>query len=245
MKKQKKTWWLSSKKCLRANAVLLIFLISIKSSLGSTPSVSNPSPKQLQSEIHKNPSSGMAGFEKLIQSWEKRFGSQAALPLLTLARDSNTDENERYIALMGAAKLGGQPLLPEINSFLSDRSWMLRSAALRILAALGSPESGLAALPLLRDKALVVRAEAVETVRTLRPSGAALALLEALENPENYHHGKALWVPQKALQALTVLNASEVIPEIGRFLKSKRTQSDPELRSLTQKTLLALESRQN
>jgi hypothetical protein len=88
---------------------------------------------------------------------------------------------------------------------------MIRSAALRALAALhpGASETsvGAAILPLLRDPALVVRLEAVRTVRALRPEGAAPALLKAIEDPANYHGGKAQWVPSLALETLHELSA--------------------------------------
>jgi hypothetical protein len=53
----------------------------------------------------------------------------------------------------------------------------------------------------------VVRLEAVQTVRALKPEGAALALLQTIEDPANYHGGKAQWVPPLALIALGELSA--------------------------------------
>ena len=80
---------------------------------------------------------------------------------MQIASDPRNEDSNRYVALMSAAKLGGPSGAPFILSFLKDRSWMMRSGALRALTALENPKTAEAVLPLLRDPALVVRAEAV------------------------------------------------------------------------------------
>ncbi len=175
-------------------------------------------------------------FEVLLQHWAKQHGAKASLPLLELTRDTRLADADRYLALMGAARLGGQTLAPELVPTLKDRSWMLRSGALRALSALQNPSTRDAVLPLLKDPSLVVRTEAVEAVRILRPESARDALLQALENPANYHRGIAQWVPQRALQALVALHAKDAAP---RLLPLLNRVADPVLQA---KTVDALES---
>lgn len=242
----KKIWWLNLKKCSKVNRhvlaqrtflnLLILGLMEVGTAHSAHAFVKTTA-AQLDQQIQRNAS---AGFEHLIQEWETQYGTEAVLPLLSIAKDRKKAETKRYIALMGAAKLGGSPILAEIQSFLKDSSWMLRSAALRLIATVGNPEAGKSVFPLLHDPALVVRAEAVETVRILKPEGAAEVLLGTLEDPENYHHGKALWVPQKALQALVDLKAYETAPRLSLFLESKTLRKDPELRFLARKTLALL-----
>ena len=144
-------------------------------------------------------------FEPLISRWQKAHGTQSVAPLLALAQDGKRADAERYVALMASAKIGGQGAAIQIVPFLRDRSWMIRCAALRILRALKEPSTGTATLALLKDRALVVRSEAVTTVRELRPAGAEAALAEAMLDPANYHGGRALWVPTEAATALIEL----------------------------------------
>jgi HEAT repeat protein len=192
---------------------------------------------QLRAQI-RGRSSG--NFEKLLKDWEHRYGTQAVSPLLAIASDRTAPDSERYVALMGATKLGGRETAPVVTRYLNDRSWMIRAAALRALSALKHPGTAAAVLPLLKDRALVVRLEAVEAVRALRPLGAADALIETLEHSANYHDGKAQWVPQKALNALVDLGAKDVAPRLRPLLDH---QKDPELQKEAIHALNALTGR--
>ena len=82
---------------------------------------------------------------------------------------------------------------------------------------------------------MIVRSEAVDTIALLRPAGAVAALLAALEQPDNYHHGKAQWVPGKALTALVQLQAKDSALRLRPLLSHNQ---DPELQ---EKTVTALE----
>src|SRR5262249_38406989 len=96
-------------------------------------------------------------FEPLLQKWEQAYGTDGFGTLLWLAKDKKESDSHRYIALMGAAKIGGQASAPELVPLLKDPSWMVRSAALHALGGLGNPATSEAVLTLLHDPALVVR----------------------------------------------------------------------------------------
>jgi hypothetical protein len=165
-------------------------------------------------------------FDNLLKRWDRQYGTRAVEPLLAIAADTTSPDADRYVALMGAARLGGYSAAPLFTAFLKDSSWMIRAAALRILAALENPATSQAVLPLLQDKALVVRLEAVTAVEQLRPVGAVAALVDSLASESNYHGGKALWVPHKVLDALVSLGASDASPKLRPLLER---QTDPDL----------------
>jgi len=180
-------------------------------------------------------------FDSLLASWKKRYGTRAVEPLLGIAADRKLSDPDRYIALMGSARLGGPAIAPRLTPLLKDKSWMVRSAALQALRFLGNREAAPHVLALLKDPALVVRSEAVQTVEALRPEGAVPALVDAATDEANYHAGKARWVPQKALAALVKLEApGSVARELRPLLDY---EADPELVRQTIRTLEAITGR--
>jgi len=181
-----------------------------------------------------------ASFEPLFRRWEERYGSRAVPPLLEISRDARASDPQRYIGIMGIARLGGKEAAPLLVPFLKDTSWMIRAATLRALSALEKADTASAVLPLLRDPALVVRMEAVSAIELLKPIGAADALVEALFFEGNYREGKALWVPQKALSALKTLHAVETAPRLRPLLDHS---DDLEILTQTVQTLEALQGK--
>ncbi len=238
------TSWPNSKKCsildpVRAGAMgALIFVGTFihggaHAKAALAPSLPRVSEATLQRELHSKRSHS---FASLLKNWESQYGVQAVEPLIKLASQKKNPDSDRYIALMGAAKLGGREIAPRLLVFLKDSSWMLRSGALRALSALNHPPSSRAVLPLLQDPALVVRSEAVDAVDRLHPPGSEEALLRALESRANYHNGKAQWLPQKALKALARFKNPAHAPKLLPLLN----HSDDE--SLLRETVLALET---
>jgi HEAT repeat protein len=226
------TWWRNSKKCSSPDprlavlgAALALSVASAHASLPAAPSAPAGEAilKKLREDLQQRKS---ASFATIVGNWEKRYGTAAVPPLLKLAQSPKDSDPDRYIAVMGAAKIGGPEAAPLIAPLLKDKSWMLRSSALRALSALKNPKLSPAVLPLLKDPALVVRVEAVDAVQTLKPAGAVDALINALEHGANYHRGKATWVPQKALAALVELKAAAAAPKLKPLLKHER---DPAL----------------
>lgn len=216
--------------------LLCLFLSTFGNAFAAQPHLVSSLLKDLKSRTNSS-------FDLLVKSWEQRYGTQAFFPLIEIVKNRKNSDPDRYIAVMSAAKLGGTESASALIPFLKDPSWMVRSATLKALTALGNPLSADATLPLLRDPALVVRVEAVEAVRVLKPRGAALALVNTLGDQGNFHGGKALWVPQKALTALLSLQAREVAPQLLAYLGQPLFQNDPELSSQTRKTVELLTRR--
>ncbi|MGE4105968.1 MAG: HEAT repeat domain-containing protein [Bacteriovoracia bacterium] len=186
-----------------------------------------------------------SSFKDLVAEWEYQYGPKAVAPLIKISSDQKQDDTHRYIALMAAARLGGDGAAPLIEPFLTDRLWMLRTAAIRTLSGLSrNREVSKKIVQALRDKALVVRSEAVQAVERIYPKGdreAIAALMETVRDSSNYHRGKAQWVPQKAVEALVRLADGKQNQQIARSLMDSLGQvkglKDP---ALEKKVLLAL-----
>ena len=181
----------------------------------------------LLKDLRSRPSG--TSFDSVLDRWAADFGSEAVRPLLQIAADKAVAEPQRYIALMGATRLGGVAVAPSLKPFLKDNSWMLRSGAIRALTITKDPSGAQAILSLLKDKALVVRSEAVEAVRKLKPTGAAQALAEAALHASNYHGGKAQWVPVQAVAALREFGAAGAQEQLKKLLPLLEKKNDEAL----------------
>ena len=237
-------WSLNLKKCSKAETSLrrAFFAWTLVSFLQfSSPALASHDPlvEVLLSEIKSQKTST---FERLLPSWEKRYGSKALQPLIEIASDHRYQDTHRYIALMSATKIGGPGAVILLKSLLKDTSWMLRSGALRALCVVNDPETADDILPLVHDPALVVRAEAVEAIPVLKPKGSSEALLSAILDHENYHGNKAQWVPQKALLALIQLHAKETVPQLQSILKDPIHRHDADFLLQTKRTIAALQN---
>jgi HEAT repeat protein len=198
---------LSLKKCLTPkNSFRLasgLLLLSLGASLETRAA---PAPSKDQSALYSQIENDLTeqrhsqDFSELLNQWENQLGKKAIPPLLSIAQNSEKTDTSRYIAIMGAAKLGGESILPQIAEISEDSSWMVRNAVLQALRMIGNAESGKIALKLSKDPALVVRLEAIQTLGLLQPEGTKETLLEAILDLSNYHRGKALWVPEAALK---------------------------------------------
>lgn len=170
-------------------------------------------------------------FSSLMKKWEDPAQSPRLGELKLIARDLSHPERTRYIALMGAAQAarasGANAALESLLlSLQSDPSWVIRSAVLRLAADPAHPTSDpkvrAIALKMLKDPALVIRTQAVDAIEALRPPGAEQALADATIDSRNHHGGKALWVPQKAIQALVRLEAEAQAWSLLPLLEKKQ-----------------------
>jgi hypothetical protein len=161
----------------------------------------------LQAQVNSNESESS---NRLIQGLQKDYGDKAKPVLFSIARDSKLSEQTRYTALMAASRLNLKTGIPEkeLKTFLKDKSWMMRTGALRIFHLLFKTKNMQPSdfreilFTALKDPALLVRNQAVQMVDDLDVKLALPLLILALEDPQNYHHGKPLMVPQKALQSI-------------------------------------------
>lgn len=229
-------WLLNSKKCSIRNSssfVIIIIAAFTFSNSGWCSNHADPSITQaIDQDISKNHSSN---FEPLLKTWEHRYGTRAVPSLITLAQDHKKTDTARYLAIMAAAKIGGAQSAPLLITLLKDPVWMIRMASLRAMGALNNPKTKDAVLPLLKDSSLLVRLEAVDAVERLKPDGAAQALAQTLQDPANFHHGKAQWVPNRVVRALVALDARAQVIDLKPLLNFDQ---DP---AIQQETVAALE----
>lgn len=245
----KKNFKRISKRCSKDKPGLILtalvaFAISPFAHAIPTPS-KEVSLKNLRSDLALFAKKKGSNFQSLIDRWEGQYGSKATPALLQLAKDAKAKDTERFIALMAVTKISGAKEGPQITPFLRDKNWMVRSAALKSVEILNYQPASADALKLLKDPALVIRAQAAAAVETLNPPGAVPALLEAIYDGKNYRpgdykKGKADWVPQRALASLRRLKPKNVSHQLLPLLNESR---DRKLRAHALFTIETLEGK--
>ena len=135
----------------------------------------------------------------------------------------------RWKAFMVMVKIGKEKSLPEVKKALQSREWFMRSAGLLALESLDSKASVVWAKKLfLKDKAMMVRAQAIDILRN-NPSKELRSLMwKKLYSKENYHRKKSLWIRKKILSFLADYGDTS---ELQRFKKTLYDR-DPRLHSV-------------
>ena len=216
-----KTFSLNSKKCLTCSAIFaflgLLVIPFTFAAVPPRPSV-DVSLDALKKDLETRHS---RSFEQILLKWQNQYGDKVVPALMKIAKNKHESDANRFIAVMGVAKLGGPSVAQWVSSLLSESSWMVKNAALKALTALKEPSTYEKIAPLLKDKALVVRSEAVLAIQQLQVTSAIPLLMDGLKNTNNYVGGKALVVPYHILSALVELNAPlSVAPELLRLTKN-------------------------
>ena len=142
-------------------ALPLLLILSPVGAVGAAPSLS----QRLVREISSRKS---GSYPDIFASWSRQHGSKAIAPLLDIAENPRFEEKTRSIALLGAAELAGvragAGVRPRLSRLLLDRSWLIRLSAIKGLDVIGPSDSVNTIAERLRDPALVVRAEAADSL---------------------------------------------------------------------------------
>ncbi len=245
------TWLQNSKKCSERKTVIHALLIASSVALALSPSslfasASSSLLSQTREQLLHYAEKGSPLPRWLHQTEKDASQSAEQLKVLsTLCEDLTLPAEARYACVLSATRLGGFSALEILTTALEDPSWLVRSGALKAaIAILKSPprptrpeerkkqETLLSRIEArLQDPALAVRREALEATTFLPQATKIKALQSALTAEQNYHKGKPLWIPQRALALLK----SDPAPEVQAWV-SNFTQTTPhaELRKALQ-----------
>lgn len=144
-------------------------------------------------------------------------GPEGYRNLAAIMFDPKASMNERWKATTAVGRLGGALSAPEIERAYKSREWFMRSAALMAMQKIDKARGVRWAEELLDDKALVVRAAAVDSLAESRSSASAPALWRALYAKSNYSEGESVWIRRRIIEALAAIEGPGSEP---RFMKA-------------------------
>lgn len=152
--------------------------------------------------------------EALAMPLEKRIpalseqGPQGYRNLVQIMFDEKASMEARWRAVTSVGAIGGVESIPEIERALKKNEWYMRSAGLVAMSNVNRKSAIYWARKLLSDKALVVRAAAVETLAELKDTEASSVLWQKLYAKENFKNGQSLFVRKRIVETLAQLNQS-------------------------------------
>lgn len=153
---------------------------------------------------------------------ETRYGTKALPPLLKILQSEAERDELRWASLFGVARFAGKRSYGLLKKYSEHKSWLMRDASLRVMAALGASELRPSVERALKDKALVVRTTAVDVIGHMKLKASAPLLVEALFDPANYRKDHPLWIHSHILGVLRGFKYEAAMPRLVELLEAKK-----------------------
>ena len=148
-------------------------------------------------------------------------GPQGYRNLVSIMFDEGAAMGQRWKATTAVGRLGGKLSLPELERAYKRKEWFMRSAALLAMGGVDQQKHLSWARALLSDRALVVRAAAVDAIDAARDAGSAGALWSRLNAKENFNGGDSLWIRRRMAEALSRLAGPGSEPRFYKLLADR------------------------
>jgi HEAT repeat protein len=132
----------------------------------------------------------------------KRQGPNGYKSLVQLMADEKMPMEIRWRAVTAIGRIGGKESRPELERALNGKDWFMRNAGLVAMAGVDQAEAARWARRLLSDKALIVRAAAVDTLAGLEDKSSTGLLWEKLYAKENFKGKQSLFIRRRIVETL-------------------------------------------
>jgi HEAT repeat protein len=233
-------------------ACLLVFgFLSIKesqSSVKKAQKIKTPIPEAIQKH------SLFPAFLRQYKDKESLAGlrtrtmkmSNKAVPLLTYVMKSKAfPDKNRWVATFALGQIMGVKSAPYLSKFTSHPNWMMRLASLKTLMSLNQRQYKGVYTRLLSDKAMIVRLQALETIKQFELKSLAPFVWAMLYDKNNYSGSKGGRkrgeIIRSIIKTVGDLKFKKALkPMLGMIQKKKyqdiHTELDYALSKITEKT---------
>lgn len=166
--------------------------------------------------------------------------------LIKVMKDNSFPEKNRWMATFLLGQVMGKQSAPFISKFSTHPDWIMRMASLKTLAALKQTEYKDVYKKLLKDESMLVRYQALDTVKELGLNDLAPNVWAMLYDKKNYHiakeksPSKRTHIVRKIITTIGELNFEKAKkPLLAMMQKEKysdiHTEIDQTLQSLFKK----------
>ena len=122
-----------------------------------------------------------------------------------LAFNAEQNMELRWRALLALPRLQPKRAVVDLDAALKSKEWFMRSSALLGWQSLGREPARARAESALKDKALMVRATAVDILADIGDTASAPTLWSALNDRNNYMNQQSLFIRRRIVEALSAM----------------------------------------
>lgn len=168
-------------------------------------------------------------------------GPQGYRNLTQIMFDEKASMDTRWRAVMAAGRVGNKNSVPELEKALRAKEWFMRNAGLIAISRVDEKKAQTWAEKLLSDKALVVRAAAVDVLHEHGQRSSADLLWKKLYSKENYKGKQSLFIRRRIAETLAKVGSkgdeSRFIQVLGDKDEALHISAIAALERITQQTL--------
>lgn len=155
-----------------------------------------------------------------LKSETLKHGGQSVEALIEVMKNGKYPDKNRWMATFLLGQIMGDKSAPFLAKFLQHPHWVMRMASLKTMLALKQKNYSHHYATLLKDESFIVRAQALDNIRTLKATDAAPQVWAMLYDKKNYYqptlNGKAL----KSRRSNIIKNVILTIGDL-KFQKAK------------------------
>jgi HEAT repeat protein len=148
-------------------------------------------------------------------------GEEIFKKLSEIAFSEEQSMTMRWKALVSLADMTSDRALPLLKKAGESSKWFMRNAALVAMEETHPLQAEILARKLLKDKALVVRSAAVQTLKKFSSPENRDLLWSELDEKYNYRKETSLWIRPQILEVLGQKPESRELKIFARLLKDK------------------------
>jgi HEAT repeats len=165
-----------------------------------------------------------------LKSETLKHGGQSVEALIEVMKNAKYPDKNRWMATFLLGQIMGDKSAPFLVKFLKHPHWVMRMASLKTLLALKQKEYSKQYANLLKDDSFIVRAQALDNIRTLKTADAAPHVWAMLYDKKNYYqptlNGKALKSKRSNIIKSVILTVGDLKFEKAKAPLIKMIQKD-------------------
>lgn len=151
-------------------------------------------------------------------------GDKSLKDLKAIARNEQAPLSLRWKSVTALGRVFPIESKDLLLSLTKNKEWYLRNASLIALKAAYRPFALKAARQMLKDKSLVVRTAAVQTIEEIGSREELRVLWSALNDPKNFRKGKSLWIRAHIMRAIAKNVGAGDEVKLAQFVNDKDPQ---------------------